>query len=150
MAIQSLAKAKASMRDLKDRLAYRLAAASLDSIREANDAEGNPMLFCSAASNEAAGEPVIAFRISQEDAVSKDILGNDLKAYTPHKLEMAWEEDAISPAQLAVMSLEAFKIGMKCELKEIASGSAVSEANMDAADVAAALEFDARFPAKGM
>ena len=150
MAIQSLAKAKASMRELKDRLAYRLAAASLDSIREANDANGNPMLFCSAASNEAAGQPVIAFRISQQSAVSKDILGNDLDAYTPHKLEMAWEEDSVSPAQVAIMALEAFKIGMKCDLKEIADGSAVSEANINAANVAAALENDVRFPTKGM
>ena len=150
MAIQSLAKAKASMRDLKDRLAYRLAAASLDSIREANDADGNPMLFCSAAGNEAAGQPVIAFRISQESAVSKDILGNDLNAYAPHKLEIAWEESAINPAQAIAMAHEALKIGMKAELKEIAAASAVTEANINAADVAASIEFDARFPTKGM
>lgn len=148
MSIKSVAKSDALIRDLKDRLEYRLASASLTTIREAKDAEGYPVLFVSAG-NEAAGQPVFAVRISQIDAVSKDILGNDLKAYTPHKMELAYEAGSLSVLQYAILSHECYKCGVAFEIKEIADGTPVTIANINSAS-GVSIQWDARFPTKGM
>jgi len=48
MAIKSIAKAQALVRELKERLEIRLAgSARIDTVREASDAEGFPALFLS-------------------------------------------------------------------------------------------------------
>lgn len=144
MAFKSTAKAEALMRDLKDKLAIRVKGAAsgrVDTIRELKDAQGWPMLILSDNGNEAAGQPVIGLRLKGVDAVSKDVLGMDIVAAAPHALEIAWELDANAkptPSQLDIAKIcfEAIKMGTKLQVKQIANGSAVSEANMDSAAVA--------------
>jgi len=154
--MKSFAKAKNSFLHLKDLLELRTAkSATINSVKEASDSEGWPMLFLSVAGNEAAGQPVIALRMKSIDMVSKDILGNSTNAYTPHDLEIAYELDANSkptPSALdiAKVHMECMKLGIKVKVKEIANATAVTAASMDAAAVALSLEYDIRWPTKGL
>lgn len=144
--MKSTAQAQAQARDLAEKLAKRFkGSATIDTVRQANDANGWPMIFCSRSANEAAGQPVIAIRIQNPDAVSKDIFGNATSAYAPHNLEVAYEVSAANnpfPADLDLITalFEATKTGIKQQIKEIATGTAVSEASMNAK--AADLELD--------
>ena len=154
--MQSLAKAQATMRDLKERLEKRVSgSATIDTVRASQDSSGNPMLFLSDAGNEAAGQPVIAIRIQSQDAVSKDVFGNDLKAFGPHTLEVAYELTAggkQTPNQrdLIKAQLEVSKLGHKIEVKEIANATAVTATSMNATSPADSLEYDTQWPAKGI
>lgn len=152
--IKNLSKADALVRELKERLEFRKnsAAGRFDSIREAKDASGFPMLFLSDAGNEAAGQPVIAIRVKQMDAVSKNIFGDSMLAFTPHLCEVAYELDAAEAEpdrkDLAKVMFELNRFGIKIQVKEIADGTAVSEAAMDAASAAEELD-DLWWPLKG-
>lgn len=153
--MKSTAKAQAQARELKEKLQFRFqGSASIDTVRQINDAAGFPILICSDGGNEAAGQPVIAIRIKAQDAVSKDVFGNDLMAFAPHTIELAYEKDTTeaepSRVDLIKVMAEVQKIGMKLLVKEIADGTAVSEASIDAADVAAALEYEVSWVAKGL
>lgn len=142
----SNAKAVALVRDLADKLSKRYAGgAGLNSVRQASDANGWPMLFISNAGNEAEGAAVVLIRIKGVDAVSKDIFGNATTAYAPHTLELAYELAAANKpiptlADLASAEFEAIKTGVRYQLKEIANGTAVSEAAINAAAPAADLD----------
>lgn len=149
--MKSTAKAEASLRDLADKLKLRF---PTKTIRQARDANAWPMLFISPAGNEAAGQQVIAIRMSAVDAVSKDVFGNALVAFAPHIVEIAYELTAAdnpipTDADLFKVQYEAFKIGARTQLKEIANGTAVTAANMDAAAVAADVE-DLNWPTKSV
>ena len=153
--MKSTAKAEALLRDVADKLKVRTAgSATIDTVRQAKDANGWPMLFLSKSGNEAAGQPVIALRIQAVNAVSKDVFGNDLIAFAPHALEVAYELTAAdnpipADADLLKAEFEAIKTGVKIQLKELANGTAVTEANMNAA--AASLEIeDLYWPTKGV
>ena len=153
--MKSTAKAQAQARETKEKLERRFkGSATIDTVRQANDAQGWPLLICSDAANEAAGQPVIAIRIKAQDAVSKDVFGNDLVAFAPHTIEVAYELDATeaepSRLDLAKVMQEVSKIGMKIDIKEIADGTAVSAASMDAAAVALSLEVETQWPTKGI
>lgn len=153
--MKSTAKAEALLRDVADKLKVRYAgSATIDTVRAAKDANGWPMLFLSDAGNEAAGQPVIALRIKAVDAVSKDVFGNDLVAFAPHALEVAYEltaaDNAIpSDADILKAEFEAIKTGVKIQLKELANGTAVTAANMDAAAPSVEIE-DLYWPTKGV
>lgn len=155
MAIKNLAKAEALVRQLSEDLALRVkgsAAGRVDTVREAKDSEGYPYIVLSDNGTETAGNPVIFVRIKQIDAVSKDIFGNDMKAYAPHTCEMAYELDATEaePSRLdvALVMFELSKLGVQVQIKEIADGTAVTPASVDAD--AASLELDwLRWPTKG-
>jgi hypothetical protein len=150
MALKSVAKSQATMRLLKDTLQMRLkatAGVALNTIREARDAEGWSMLFISVNGNEAAEQPVVAVRCKAIDAVSKDVFGLDMYAFTPHVIEMAWEADAAAALDKAVVQHELSQAGMMLQLKEIAAESAVTAANMDAQAPLATLDW-MRFPTK--
>lgn len=146
--MKSTAKAIALARDLADKLSKRYAAgaAGLNTVRQAFDANGWPMIFCSHNANEAEGQPVLAIRISNPDAVSKDIFGQQTNAYAPHILEVAYELTAtancpeVSAADRASAEFESIKVGARYQIKEIANGTAVSEASMNAASPAADLD----------
>jgi hypothetical protein len=149
--MKSTAKAEACLRDLADKLALRF---PTKTIRQARDANAWPMLIVSASGNEAAGQSVIAIRMSAADAVSKDVFGNALTAFAPHTVEVAYELTAAdnpipSDADLFKTLYEVFKIGAKTQLKEIANATAVSEASMNAAAVAAEVE-DLHWPTKSV
>lgn len=153
--MKSLAKADALLRDVADKLKVRYAgSATIDTVRAARDANGWPMLFLSDAGNEAAGQAVIALRIKSVDAVSKDVFGNDLVAFAPHKLEIAYELAAANnpiaiDTDILIAEFEAIKTGVAIQLKELANGTAVTAANMDAAT--ANIELDELYwPTKGV
>ena len=147
--MKSIAKADATMRDLKSSLDQRIAAAQLDvnTVRVAKDANGWPMLFLSIAGNEAATHPVIAIRMKADDAVSKDIFGNANVAFAPHTIEVASEEAVPSRKDLAIVDAEVAKLQIKMSVKVIAAASAVTEANMDAAAPVAVIDW-LQFPTK--
>lgn len=153
--MKSTAKAEALLRDVADKLKVRFAgSATIDTVRAARDAQGWPMLFLSDAGNEAAGQAVIALRIRAVDAVSKDVFGNDLVAFAPHKLEVAYELTAANnpiptDVDLLTAEFEAIKTGVAIQLKELANGTAVTEANMNAAAVAVELD-ELYWPTKGV
>lgn len=153
--MKSTAKAEALMRDVADKLKVRYAgSATIDTVRAAKDANGWPMLFLSDGGVETAGAAVIALRIMAANAVSKDVFGNDLIAFAPHALEVAYELTAANnpiptDADLLIAEYEAIKTGVKIQLKELANGTAVTEANMNAAT--ASLELDELYwPTKGV
>lgn len=153
--MKSLAKAEATVRELKEKLQFRFkGSSSIDTVRESKDSEGWPMLFCSDAGNEAAGQPVVAVRIKAVDAVSKDIFGNDLIAFGPHELEVAYELDGTegepSRRDLSKVMLEVSKIGMKILIKEIADATAVSATSMSATAPADVLDYEVVWPTKGL
>lgn len=153
--MKSTAKAIAQVRELKEKLEFRFkGSASIDTVRALSDAQGWPMLICSDGGVETAGNPVIAIRIKAVDAVSKDVFGNDLVAFSPHTIEVAYELDGTEgePSRRDIIKTmaEVQKIGMKVLVKEIADATAVSAASMDAAAVADALEFEVQWPTKGL
>lgn len=154
--MQSSAKASALSRDLADkfRIRFPAAAAGLNTVREANDSAGWPMIVLSHNANEAAGQPVLALRIKAVDMVSKDIFGNATTAYAPHALEVAYEltaaDNAIpTDADILKAEFEAIKTGVKIQLKELANGTAVTAANMDAATASVEIE-ELYWPTKGV
>ena len=147
MALKNLAKAESLMRDLKEKLELRLANAAsgrVDTVREARDANGWPMLFLSDGGTETAGNPVIAIRIKGKDAVSKDIFGGAITAAAPHIAELAYELDGTEAEpnrkDIAKVMFELVKTGVRIEIKEIADATAVSESSIDAASAAEDLD----------
>jgi len=152
--IISSQKVLGSARDLVDRLTVRLKnGAGLNTVREALDENGAPLIFVSKDANEAAGQPVVLIRMQQVDAVSKDVFGNSLLAYTPGISSISYEKDASgkpipSQADLDVLKWELFAFGMRYKLIEIANGSAVTKANSEA--TAPSLDIDHLYwPTKG-
>lgn len=143
--MQSTAKAQALSRDLADKLAKRFAGgASINSVRQANDANGWPLLFLSNGS-EAAGQPVILIRIKGQDMVSKDVFGGSTSSYAPHTLEFNYELTAANnpipvDGDLWTAAFEAIKTGVRFQAKENANGTACTEANLATATVVADLE----------
>ncbi len=156
MALKSTAKAESLMRGLKEKLELRVAGAAsgrVDTVREAKDANGWPMLFLSDGATETAGNPVIAIRMKGVDAVSKDIFGNAITAAAPHVTEVAYELDGTEAEpnrkDIAKVLFELVKLGTKLQIKEIADATAVSEASMDAASPAESFD-DIYWPNKGV
>ena len=146
---KSLATADSLIRDLKDTLEFRLAgSATIDTVRQARDADGWPLLILSDDGDEDAGDPVIVIRIRAVDAVSKDVFGNDNVAFTPHTLELAYQvaSGAAIPARadLAKAQHEASRLSVRTLIKE-ATGAV--EAGLDAAAVIADLDW-IQYPTK--
>jgi len=159
--MKSTAKAIALARDLGDKLAIRFpaAAAGLSFVRHSFDSAGWPMLFLSHAGTESEGSPVILIRIIGVDAGSPDIFGSSTFAYAPHLLQFAFELTATANkpwpllSDIAIASAESIKTGVEFELFEIASGTAVTEASLNAAVAAGAPAADIDelyFPTKGV
>ena len=143
--MQSNAKAIALIRDLADVLAKRYSGSStIDTVRQAFDSNNWPYLVCSDGGVETAGSDVILIRISNVDAVSKDIFGNQTFAYAPHLLELAYElngaDSEPSHADLLKAEFEAMLLGCRVQIKEIADGTPVTAANVSAASAIADLE----------
>ena len=143
---KSTAKAVALSRDLADKLRKRFAgSATIDTVREASDANGWPMLFLSDGGVETAGAAVILIRIMNVDAVSKDIFGNATTAYAPHTLEFNYERTAANnpiptDGDLWTAAFEAIKTGVRFQAKENANGTACTESNLATATTVADLE----------
>lgn len=152
----SLAQADALARDLKDRLSVRFqpSASGVNSIRQANDANGYPELFLSHGGNEAEGQPVILVRIQGVNAISVDVFGNPIIAAAPLLAGMAYELNSSSapipaPADLATANYEIQKMACQFELIQIANGTAVTEASFNAATPLVKLD-DLYWPTHGV
>lgn len=150
--MKSTAKAESVMRGIKEELEMRVkGSATIDTVREAKDSEGWPMLILSDNKVETAGAAVIAIRMKAVDAVSKDVFGNDLVAFAPHKLELCWEKDATdkptpADADVAMVTAVCAKKNICLVVKETDNGDAVV-ANLDAATIIAQID-DLLFPTK--
>jgi hypothetical protein len=145
--MQSNAKAIATARELADVLQKRLAGgAGLSSVAQSFDANNWPVLTISNGSSQAAGQPVVVIQIANVDAVSKDIFGNQTYAYAPHIMQLGYELGAsgnqtiVAHADLAQVEFEAFKMGMRIQIKEVANGTAVTAASVSAAAAVADLD----------
>jgi hypothetical protein len=135
MALKSTAKAEAMSRKLAEDLQIRIkanAAGRVNSVREAKDTNGWPVLFLSRDANEAAGQPVIAIRIKGDSAVSKDIFGNEIIAAAPHTMDLAYEIGQVVKADFVEVLFDAVKLGTKLALKEITAATAVTVSSIDA------------------
>lgn len=153
--MKSTKMAESLVRDLSDKLSVRFSGgAGINTVRNAKDSNGWPMLFLSTNGVETASNPVIGLRISAVDAVSKDIFGNQTFSYTPHVLEIAYElTGANNPipidTDILTAEFEAIKTGVKIQLKELPNTTAVTAANMDSATVSIELD-DLYWPTKGI
>lgn len=153
--MKSLSKAQATMRDLKEHLDLRYAnGAGINSSRLAADAQGWPMLFLSVSGSEVEGAAVIALRIKGLSVPALDQFQQAQVAYAPHTLELAYEitsGGAPIPVESDILKsmFESTKTGITILQKEIANGTAVTEASMNAAAVVAEMN-DLYWPNKGV
>ena len=112
---KSTAVSEAKARELKDQLEFKGF-----SVAESKTAEGYAKLTLN--TDEA------SIWIEQEDAVSKDVFGNDLLAFTPHKLIFASRDDAMSTLKASQIMTEIAKHGIKIEVRTDAADLATAEA----------------------
>jgi hypothetical protein len=144
----SNAKAIRLIQDLNDLLTVRLASnAGLNTVSQAfyTDANGAawPYLLISHNGNVAADQPVIFIEISNVDAVSKDIFGNQTYAYAPHVLQFGWDpsaSSAVALADLLVCEFESIKSGVRFQAKNVTAHAQVNAANVNAAAAVADID----------
>jgi hypothetical protein len=157
MGFKSTAKAEALIRDLQEKLDLRTAGSGsgrVNGSRKLRDSADWPAIILSRSANEAAGQPAIGLRIRGVDAVSKDIFGGSIVAAAPHVAEIAYELDAsgkprASALDLAKVMVEYARLGCRIQVKELANGTAVTLANMDAASAAEDIDW-LQWPSKGV
>ena len=131
--MKSLAKADALSRGLKERLQFRGY-----TVAESRDANGWPKLTLN--TDEA------SLKIVAADAVSKDIFGNDLVAFAPHRIEFASRDNAMTTLKSAQIQNEVVKCGIeKMNVKTHATVLATAEAAAGTDIV-----FDIQWPTKGV
>lgn len=131
--MKSLAKADALARGLKERLQLRGYA-----VAESRDAEGWPKLTLN--TDEA------SLKIVAADAVSKDIFGNNLVAFAPHRIEFASRNDAMTTLKAAQIQTEVVKCGIE---KQVVKTHATVLATAEAA-AGTEIIFDVQWPTKGI
>jgi hypothetical protein len=154
----SNAKANALIRDMADKLSKRLAfsGTSVNTVTQASYTDANgavwPYLIISENGVVSESNPVIYIEISNVDMVSKDVFGNQTYAYAPHVLQLAYELNSAgapipSAADLAACTYEAEQTGVRTQIKQVANGTAVTAASVNAAAPIADLE-DIYWPTK--
>lgn len=151
---KSVFKAQAEARDLANNLSLRLTGANLNTVRQANDAGGWPMIFLSVGANEAEGQPVMLLRIMGYAVPAPDVFGQQQYAYAPHTLELAYElksTGAPFPVESDILKVmyESTMTGITILQKEIANGTAVTETSLNAAAVVSELN-NTFWPNKGV
>lgn len=129
---KSTAVSEAKIRELKDQLQFRGF-----SVAESKTAEGYAKITLN--TDEA------SIWVEQQDAVSKDVFGNNLKAFTPHKMNFASRDDAMTSLKVAQILTELAKHGMKINVKTHATVLATAEAD-DGTDI----QFSVRWQDKGI
>jgi len=127
----STAKSEAVARDLKEVLEKRGFA-----VEESALAKGRALSVDS---------DKMTIRIEAKDAVSKDIFGNDLDAFTPHDVKLAIDSDTASYSEVAKVMMDLSKIGFALKIGE-GAGKAAAEL---AADEAAEERHNVHWPTKG-
>lgn len=128
---KSTAKAEAMARDLKDRLEQRGLA-----VAESKTAQGWPRLVIE--TDEASIE------IEAADAVSKDVFGNDLKAFAPHEARLA-SADGQAKADFYKVAKELEKCGIDKTILKTGATLAAAEATAGEAVI-----WDVRWPTMGV
>ena len=83
--------------------------------------------------------------VKAKDAVSKDVFGNSLDAFTPHECEFAISTDEASVSEVAKVMMDLAKIGFGLKIGEAA---ALGDAETAAA-AAAEERHAAQWPTKG-
>src|ERR1700677_222070 len=146
----SNAKAIRLVQDIVDLLNVRLANGSgLNTITQGFyvDANGASWPFATISHNGTVteGSSVVYIQISNVDAVSKDIFGNQTYAYAPHILQLGYEltsGGAPIPAiaDLLTCEFESIKSGVRLQVKQVANGTAVTPTSVNAATAAADLD----------
>ena len=127
----STAKSEAVARDLKDALEKRGF-----SVEESAISKGRKLSIDS---------DKMTIRIQAQDAVSKDVFGNDLDAFTPHDVKFAITSDQASHSEVAKVMMDLGKIGFALKIGEdVAAGD--PEAAADAAEESRHL---AQWPTRG-
>jgi hypothetical protein len=126
----STAKSEAVARDLKEALEKRGF-----SVEESQLAKGRKLTI---------DTDKMSISIKAKDAVSKDVFGNDLDAFTPHVCELAIDDGA-SSTEVAKVMIDLAKVGFALKIGE--------GADLAAAEVAAAAadeeRHSAQWPTKG-
>ena len=128
---KSTAKAEAMARDLKDRLEFRGFA-----VAESKNAQGWPRLEIDT--------DAASIEIEGIDAISKDIFGNDLIAFAPHKAQLA-KKDATTDQDFAKISIELNKTGI--DKTTVKNGATLAAAEATAGEE---ISSDVRWPTKGV
>jgi len=129
-------------RDLADEFKERMAnSATINTVRQAQDANGWPMIFLSHAGNEAEGQPVIVVRLMNINVGATDIFGNATLPFTPTQCEIAYELTSggapyPTTADLTTVIFQVTRTGVIVVNEPIANGTAVTEASMNAAQTA--------------
>lgn len=129
--MKSTAKSLAWTRDLKDRLVFRGFA-----VAESFDADGWAKLTLDT--------DIASIKIVGQDAISKDVFGNALVAFTPHILYFASRDNAMSTLIASELMIEIAKLGIKVVVQTHATVLATAEAA-----VGTELQFDVQWPNKG-
>jgi hypothetical protein len=113
--MKSIAKADAWLRDLKEKLQFRGF-----TISESRDSNNWPKLTINT--------DQASIKIVADDAVSKDVFGNALVAFTPHTLYFASRNDAMSSLIVSKLMAEIAKLGVKIIVQTHATVLATAEA----------------------
>lgn len=142
MALYSIDHSVGVARDLADDFKMRLSnGAGINTVRQAQDAAGWPMIFLSVNGNEAEAQPVIVLRLKNIDVGATDIFGNATLPFTPSQCEIAYELNGAgaprpSTADYTTVLFQVTRTGVIVENEPIANGTAVTEASMNAAQAA--------------
>ena len=126
----SKAKSQAVARDLKEVLEKRGF-----SVAESDTAKGKKLVI----------DSCISVRIEAKDAVSKDIFGNAVDAFTPHEVKLAVDNAVATHSQVAKVMIDLAKQGFGLKIGEAAT---LADAET-AADSAAEERHNIMFPTKG-
>ena len=126
----STAKSEAVARDLKESLEKRGFA-----VVESALAKGRKLAI----------DSDMSIRIEAKDAVSKDIFGNAVDAFTPHEVKFAIDSAVATHSEVAKVMLELGKIGFALKIGEDATLAAAETA----ADSAEAEQHNVAWPTKG-
>jgi hypothetical protein len=126
----STAKSESVARDLKEKLEKRGF-----SVVESAISKGRKLAIGSS----------ISIRIQAQDAVSRDIFGNALDAFTPHDVKLAIDSAVATHSEVAKVMIELAKVGFDLKIGEdVTLGGAET-----AADSAQAERNSLMFPTKG-
>jgi hypothetical protein len=87
-----------------------------------------------------------SIRIEAMDAVSKDVFGNDLDAFTPHEVKFSINQDVVLFKDTIKIMMELGKIGFGLKVGSVTGGLAAAEADADAATVE---PYNVSWPTKG-
>ena len=126
----STAKAEAVARDLKQALEKRGF-----SVVESQLAKGKKLAI----------DADMSIRIEAKDAVSKDVFGNDLDAFTPHEVKFAIDSAVATHSEVAKVMIDLGKIGFALKIGEAATLGAAETAS----DSAEESRHNQSWPTKG-